>query len=273
MRRPLIMLAFLLVTTCAVGPASQATPMRSAPSPYRALVHRWTSVPIGEEAAVRSPLYGAPEATAECELPLVWTGDWTDQKNYLSAVSACLDRIWAREFEKVNVFFTKPRREFVLERVHDPQCGTMPVAGAEGTYCGATSTYYVLVGGDGLWPWSRAEAAQVVAHEYGHHVQYLTNITDYRDFALESAKRSAADLLSRRLELQAECLSGVAIRAMERTMPPWEQFEGLYSGTLARRWVRDHGRLSTQLLWMERGFRSGRPGACTTWTSLKSEVT
>ncbi|WP_204061235.1 hypothetical protein [Microbispora corallina] len=56
-------------------------------------------------------------------------------------------------------------------------------------------------------------------------------------------------------------------------MPPWEQFEGLYSGTLARRWVRDHGRLSTQLLWMERGFRSGRPGACTTWTSPKPAVT
>ncbi|XVQ85717.1 hypothetical protein ACQP2K_44210 [Microbispora siamensis] len=44
-------------------------------------------------------------------------------------------------------------------------------------------------------------------------------------------------------------------------------------GTLLPKWVRDHGRLKTQLRWFEEGFRTGRPGACDTWSVPVRQVT
>jgi predicted metalloprotease len=49
------------------------------------------------------------------------------------------------------------------------------------------------------------------AHEYGHHVQALSGMTDvYWDKRYEAGTDSAAGLeLSRRFELQAQCFSGM----------------------------------------------------------------
>ncbi|WP_204076533.1 neutral zinc metallopeptidase [Planotetraspora phitsanulokensis] len=193
---------------------------------------------------------------------------------YMAAVSTCLDRIWAGSFKEARIYFTPPKRKFVQRRVRDPACGMMPAKGADGTYCGATTTYYVLVPKYSLRPWAATWISEVIAHEYGHHVQYWTNMLAYEEAAADVAdKRSAADLLSRRLELQAECFAGVAVSAMRRQMPPWQEYRDLYWGTLDGAWIRDHGRLSTQLKWLEKGYRSGRPGACDTWSVPKREVT
>ncbi|WP_182905620.1 neutral zinc metallopeptidase [Microbispora sp. H13382] len=227
---------------------------------------------MGESAALESPIYAAPRTSARCELPAIKPDHWGSMKRYLASTSACLDRVWTREFAAVRVFYSPPRRRYIRHRTRDPQCGMMPAKGAAGTYCPLTSTYYILVPGDTIGPWGAAWAAQLIAHEYGHHVQYMTNILDYADFRSEGAAKRAIDLASRRLELQAECLSGVALRAARGELPPLTQFQDLYAGRLPAQWVRDHGRLSTQRHWFEQGWRSGRPAACDTWSGPEREV-
>ncbi|MFC4586677.1 neutral zinc metallopeptidase [Sphaerisporangium corydalis] len=230
--------------------------------------------PYGREAAVANPLYGAPKATAKCPLPAIKAGSWASMKHYMKKISSCLDRIWAREFWRTRIRFSPPRARFVQRRTEDRECGLMPSKGADGTYCDETRTYYVIVRRSELHSWAVPWIAEVIAHEYSHHLQALANISDYEwDVYDNSATRKAEDLASRRLELQAECLAGVALHAMRGELPPWWQFRETYQGTLNGQWVRDHGRLSTQLRWLEKGYHSGRPGSCDTWSPRKSAVT
>ena len=51
--------------------------------------------------------------------------------------------------------------------------------------------------------------AYVIAHEVGHHVQNLLGYSGKVERARERASQSQANLLSVRLELQADCLAGV----------------------------------------------------------------
>lgn len=51
--------------------------------------------------------------------------------------------------------------------------------------------------------------AYVIAHEVGHHVQYLLGISDKVQAARSGGSETQANALSVRLELQADCLAGV----------------------------------------------------------------
>ncbi|GGL07223.1 hypothetical protein Sme01_11880 [Sphaerisporangium melleum] len=219
-------------------------------------------------------LYALTPGRVTCRPPEIRTGDWKSMRRYLTTVSACLDRVWTRHFQRARVYYRPPERRFVRQRVRDRECGLMPSKGADGTYCDATRTYYVIVAGEDLVPWAEAIMAELVAHEYAHHVQNMSYISDYYQEAYDVARgRAREDLLSRRMELQAECFAGVALHAMRAAVPPWHRFREQYTGTLDAAWVRDHGRLATQLRWLERGYRTGRPGTCDTWSPAVRQVT
>ncbi|MEV5411010.1 neutral zinc metallopeptidase [Thermopolyspora sp. NPDC052614] len=237
-----------------------------------------SEVPDERDAAravkVKRMIYSAPRAKANCALPAVDERRWSSKKRYLDKVASCLDKIWAREFREVDLPFTPPHRKYVRKRVKHPVCGLMPVKGAAGTYCDSIETYFII--DDPSFPsrpW-KAWAADVSGHEYGHHLQYLTKILAKQTALLNAATTKKAEyLVSRRLELQADCLSGVALRAMRRRLPPTDEFAYLYSGTLAKKWSRTHGLQKTRYRWMQRGYKSGKPGSCDTWSSRASKVT
>lgn len=291
------LVACALMTACAAGPVPDAGP---DPERISLTAPKWSSTPPpspspflspstppsaggrpetvpppqGRPAAVDSPLYAGPETKARCAFPVVVPRSWKSMRRYLAAVSRCMDRVWKREFERARMYYVTPKRVYVRHRVSDPRCGRMPAKGAAGTYCDETRTYFVLIGEAGLQPWAQAWFAEVVAHEYAHHVQYMANISDYEAEAYDDAiTAKGEDLVVRRLELQAECLAGVALHAVRDELPPRREFRNLYGGTIAPKWVRDHGRLGTQLRWFERGLGSGRPGMCDTWSVPGRRVT
>ncbi|MFC6079734.1 neutral zinc metallopeptidase [Sphaerisporangium aureirubrum] len=221
-----------------------------------------------------NPLYAAPRTKGSCRLPGVGSGGWKSYKKYMDGVSTCLDRIWLREFAKADMSFWPSRRVFPRHRVRDRRCGLMPSKEADGTYCQRTFTYYVILKYTTGYPQATAYAAELVAHEYAHHVQAQSGISDYEYQATEQARtRKAKDLISRRLELQAECLAGVALHAIRNDLPPWQAFRDQYIGTIPRQWALDHGKLATQLRWLEKGYHSGKPGACDTWSPPPRDVT
>ncbi len=227
-----------------------------------------------EAVAVKRAIYAAPRAKATCALPAVNERSWPSKKRYLDKVASCLDKIWAREFREVDLPFTAPHRTYVRKRVKHPVCGLIPSKGADGSYCDLIQTYYIIDDpSTPRRPW-KAWAADVAAHEYGHHLQHLTRILHKRAAMTAAAgTKKAKDLVTRRLELQAECFSGVALQAMRGQLPPPDEFQYLYSGKLARKWTRTHGLLKTQYRWLRRGYISGKPGSCDTWSSRASKVT
>jgi predicted metalloprotease len=280
---PLVVCAFVVACTAGPPPAVPSTSSMPDWTPNILRPDSSDSLEPGEGAddgvaenggKARKTIYNAPKAKVKCTMPAVKEGNWASMTRYLDEVSSCLDRIWLRELREINVLFVPPRREYVRKRIKHPACGLMPAKGADGTYCSAVKTYFILLDpADVRRPW-KAWAAQLAAHEYGHHVQYLTRILQYQAAMTDAAAdKKTKDLVSRRLELQAECFSGVALQAMRRSLPPWDEFRYLYSGTLPKQWILDHGRPQTQYRWMKKGYQSGKPGSCDTWTPAPAKVT
>lgn len=123
--------------------------------------------------------------------------------------------------------------------------------------------------------------AYVVAHELGHHVQKLTGVSD-RVHELQRRNPGAANQLSVRLELQADCYAGVwAHSAAQRgKLETGDVQEGLGAASavgddrLQRRATGTvtpesftHGSAQQRSDWFTRGLRGGDPEACNTFGS------
>jgi len=126
--------------------------------------------------------------------------------------------------------------------------------------------------------------AYVIAHEVGHHVQRLTGI-ERRVRSAQSAEPGAANQLSVRLELQADCFAGVWGHAAAQPgraagqveLEPGDAEEGLNAAAaigddrLQRMTTGHvapdrftHGSSAQRVEWFRRGLRSGSPDACDT---------
>lgn len=123
--------------------------------------------------------------------------------------------------------------------------------------------------------------AYVLAHELGHHVQHLEGI-DEQMRRVQRQHPDQANELSVRLELQADCFAGVWGHSTEQRqlLDPGD----IQSGLQAAASVGDdrmqkmstghvspesftHGTSAQRAAWFKRGFDSGDPKACDTFSS------
>ncbi|MCC6535153.1 MAG: neutral zinc metallopeptidase [Burkholderiales bacterium] len=124
--------------------------------------------------------------------------------------------------------------------------------------------------------------AYVIAHEVGHHVQNLLGIADkVRQLQSQSGERSRANALSVRMELQADCFSGIWAYHANRTRQVLEQGD-LESALTAAAAIGDdrlqkqtqgrvapesftHGSSEQRVRWFRRGFERGDLRQCDTF--------
>ncbi len=115
----------------------------------------------------------------------------------------------------------------------------------------------------------------VLAHELGHHVQKLVGTSD-EVRRLQQADPGRTNDLSVRLELQADCYAGVwGYSAQDRGLiEPGDIEEGLGAAAAVgddalgngnqESWT--HGSSESRQRWFEKGFESGDPRACDTFS-------
>jgi uncharacterized protein len=123
--------------------------------------------------------------------------------------------------------------------------------------------------------------AYVLAHEIGHHVQTQLGISQ-KVRAAQSRNPSAVNDLSVRMELQADCFSGVWGHSTNQRniLEPGEVKEGLAAAAAVgddriQRQARGrvnpesftHGSSAQRQQWFMRGFESGDVGSCDTFAS------
>jgi predicted metalloprotease len=121
--------------------------------------------------------------------------------------------------------------------------------------------------------------AYVLAHELGHHVQRLTGIEEQVRRAQQASPEAANDL-SVRMELQADCFAGVWGHSTSQRdlLDAGDVEEGLAAAAAVgddriqsmsggaispERWT--HGSSQQRAEWFRRGFESGDPNACDTF--------
>jgi uncharacterized protein len=126
--------------------------------------------------------------------------------------------------------------------------------------------------------------AYVIAHEVGHHVQNLLGISSKVRAARERAQsESAANALSVRLELQADCFAGVwgnHADKMRHIIEPGEIEQALNAASAigddrlqqqAKGYAAPdtftHGSSEQRVRWFKRGIETGDPKQCNTFQS------
>jgi predicted metalloprotease len=125
--------------------------------------------------------------------------------------------------------------------------------------------------------------AYVIAHEIGHHVQNLLGTSGRVAGAQQRLDEAAANALSVRLELQADCFAGLWARRAEaarQIIEPGDIEEALAAASavgddrLQRRSQGyvvpesfTHGSSAQRMRWFKRGLDSGALGACDTFAA------
>lgn len=133
---------------------------------------------------------------------------------FCKRILAGTEDVWTNEFRKLGRTYQAPKMVIYSDAVNSG-CGNATSAGGP-FYCSADQTVYLdleffksmksQIGADGDFAY-----AYVIAHEVGHHVQYLLGTLEEAHSAMARYGRntSESNQISVRLELQADFYAGV----------------------------------------------------------------
>lgn len=150
------------------------------------------------------------------------------------AALASLDDTWEPLFRQAGIPFQQPKLVF-YSQLGDSGCGSAQSAMGP-FYCPAdhgiyidTTFYDTLDREMGAGPGDFARY-YVIAHEYGHHIQTLTGISDQIRRA-QQRNPSAANQLQVLMELQADCYAGVWAGKNRNAIEPGDFEEGMQAAS------------------------------------------
>ncbi|MCC2596600.1 neutral zinc metallopeptidase [Pusillimonas sp. MFBS29] len=209
----------------------------------------------------------------------------TPESEFVSKVLADTEDAWAGIFQQKGWGAYQEPRLVLFNGATPTACGTGQSAMGP-FYCPADRKVYLDLGffqqmAQELNSPGDFAQAYVVAHEVAHHVQNLLGVMEQVDQLRRGASTTAANQLSVRVELQADCFSGVWANhsdSQRNTLEPGDIEEGLNAASaigddaLQKRSqgyvVPDsftHGTSAQRVRWFKRGFDSGDPAQCDTF--------
>lgn len=209
-----------------------------------------------------------------------------DMRNFVAVVLAETEDVWKDTFQKAGRTYEEPKLVLFSGAV-ESACG-MADSAVGPFYCPADQKVYLdLVFFDELHSRFGASGdfaqAYVIAHEVGHHVQTLLGITQ-KVTQLQSRSSSAdRNKLSVKVELQADCLSGVWAHQAQKKRNILEAGD-IEEGLNAASAVGDdriqkrtqgyvvpdgftHGSSAQRVSWFKRGLEQGNITACNTFNA------
>ena len=174
--------------------------------------------------AVVAAVVVATQGTSGLSGLLGLSGPQTEQRQYQGTpeeqelyefsaqILAGTEYVWTELFERMGKRYIPPKMVIYKDAV---QSGCGNATSSTGPfYCSADQTVYIdlsffmnmkrQIGADGDFAY-----AYVIAHEVGHHVQYLLGDLDRIHEKMASASEKESNRLSVRLELQADFYAGI----------------------------------------------------------------
>ena len=209
-----------------------------------------------------------------------------DYEVFASTVLGSTDETWGEIFVASDLTYAEPT--LVLFRDSTPSAcgGANSAVGPH--YCPSDQTIYLdetffdemtqslgAQGGD-------VAEAYVIAHEVGHHIQNQIGVMDeVRKAQQASGSQEAANALSVQMELQADCYAGVWASTLRDSgvFLPNEIQEAIDAAAAVgddriqqqvqgqispERWT--HGSSAQRVEWFTRGFETGDPSQCDTFS-------
>jgi predicted metalloprotease len=237
------------------------------------------------QTAAAGRLYGIGPLTGySCRGHAIAPGVPSSFAAFLNTTTDCLDRTWSTAFRRAGVPFSPPLRVFWAQPGRSP-CGDYPAPGAAAFYCPLNHAMYIGVthaqeAAAGLPVRYNVAYAREVAHEYGHHVQDEAGIlTAGHEARTQAATLDERNAITRRSELQAQCLAGTFMAAVRPSFPvtntQWQvALRDSYGrgDDPAEPDHRDHGSRRHYAGWLNLAFIRGSTGVCDTWSATSSQI-
>ncbi|SPL91224.1 YpfJ protein, zinc metalloprotease superfamily [[Actinomadura] parvosata subsp. kistnae] len=251
---------------------------------FAGTAHAATSAaPSYKPVLTKNPLYKTGKlGISACEEPQVQNGTVEEAELYFEAVMECLDKAWSPVVKKAGYRFNKAKVTVITKLGAKTPCGAFNDPRAQAMYCPPNKRMYILLSPQVIAEPNDLALMQVLAHEYGHHVQQLTGIMGlaYKSYYQRPVNEHAFESI-RRAELQAECLSGAFVgrvwNSLGRPDSDWSIFLkgghnlgsslGLRSGS-----DETHGSDANVRWWLQKGFKAQSASACNTWTAPSRKV-
>ncbi len=207
------------------------------------------------------------------------------QARFVSQVLRSTEVVWTEAFREAGKTYEAPKLR-LFRGSYPTGCGQGDAAMGP-FYCPADRIVYLDLGffetlNSRLGAPGQFAQAYVIAHEVGHHVQTLLGVSDQVAAARRHESAAQTNATSVRVELQADCLSGVWAKRSQSgqgwRLEPGDIEAGLNAAsqigddTLQRKSRGQavpesftHGTSAQRVGWFKRGFESGSPGQCNTF--------
>lgn len=201
---------------------------------------------------------------------------------FTTRVLTTTEQVWGAVFQDQFRRQYTPPTLVLYSGVTQSPCGG--ASGATGPfYCPADSKAYLDLSffrtlSDRLGARGDFAAAYVIAHEVAHHVQNELGILARVEKLRREASEVEANGLTVRLELQADCLSGIWARSVEGLLEPGDLQEALnaarmigddhlqrQAGRVPQPHTFTHGTSEQRAGWFKRGYDSGLASSCDTF--------
>lgn len=242
-----------------------------------------TVTPVPDEVRVKkNKLYTVGKVpTVKCTEPKVKPNSELNVLKYYRALLPCFNETWEPLVLKAGYPFRQPKLTVVTKKSPTQCNGEIDSS----FYCGVDESINMnwqedvkSFKNDELS--ARTWMLDTMAHEYGHHVQMLTNImasSGSREGWMKSPTAKLEE--NRRFELQATCLGSVFLGANKASLglrgaklEMWE-YQTKHSGDEYNpRKERDHGSRKNQWAWAGPAFKSANPASCNTYTAPPAKV-
>lgn len=214
----------------------------------------------------------------------------TKEKKFAKVVFADTEDVWNKLFQQNGRTYQEPVLHFYQEAV-STACGT---AGAEvgPFYCPGDQKVYLDLSffkelSDKFGAAGDFAQAYVIAHEVGHHVQYLLGVSQKMDEARQRLSKEEYNKLSVKLELQADFYAGVWAyyeKNVKNVLDPGDIEEALNAAHqigddhLQKEFQGEvhpdsftHGTSAQRMYWFKKGFETGDPKQGNTFAAADLE--
>lgn len=204
---------------------------------------------------------------------------------FAKKILAGTEDVWTEEFQKIGREYEPPQLVLFTGSVNSGCGGATSATGP--FYCSADQTVYIDLsffeqmekemgaGGDFAF-------AYVIAHEVGHHVQYLLGTLQQAHNQMNRVSQAESNQISVRLELQADYYAGVWAyhdNRLYNSLEPGDIEEGLNAASkigddylqkqaqgYAVPETFNHGRSDQRVRWLKKGAATGSLAGGDTFT-------
>ena len=204
------------------------------------------------------------------------TSEEEELAKFASQILAGTEDVWTAEFKKMGRTYVPPKLVLFKNSVQSGCGGATSASGP--FYCSADQSVYLdlafftdmkkQLGSDGDFAY-----AYVIAHEVGHHVQYLLGTLNEAHSKMSRVSEKESNQISVRLELQADFYAGIWAyhdNKMFGSLEDGDIEEGLNTASVigddylqkkARGYTVpesfNHGTSAQRVKWLKKGLNSG----------------